>query len=104
MRVRWNVERALRAVAVSRSFLYSGETVSVAVIPGIPGSIANDAGRGRSPRLAAILPGRAVGNSIFRQQKRVCVLLRQNQFSVLGYAQAVVFALVANQDFLMALE
>jgi hypothetical protein len=34
----------------------------------------------------------------------VCVLLGQNQFVVLGYAQAIVLALVADQDFLLALE
>ena len=39
MCVRWNVERVLRAVAVSWSFLNTGETVSVAVIPCIPSSI-----------------------------------------------------------------
>ncbi len=40
----------------------------------------------------------------FQTAEMVCVLLGQNQFVVLGYTQAVVFALVADQDFLMALE
>lgn len=47
---------------------------------------------------------RVVGRGGRTRQRRPPRLFGQNQFVVLGYAQAVVFALVADQNFLMTLE